>query len=173
MFDLPLHPIAVHFPIVLGIFLPVVGLIFWWAIKKQWVPQKSWGLVVVFVFIFTVSSLIAAELGEDEEEHVEHIVAEDVIEEHEEAGELIPWVGGTLLLVSLAGLVVKNNDRVRLALVVLGFLAILPLGNAGHTGGELVYKYGAANAHLNKEKLLSIVSKMDKVPDHHEHDHDD
>ncbi|MZG31046.1 MAG: hypothetical protein F3741_09650 [Nitrospinae bacterium] len=92
---------------------------------------------------------MAVETGEADEEKVEEIVSERVIEEHEEAGEVIPWVAGALFLVSVAGLVKKNSHAIRLSLVILNFIAIIPLVS---TGGELVYQYSAANSHLPEKK---------------------
>ncbi len=158
MFDLPLHPIAVHFPIVLGFILPFAALLIWWAIKKEYVQQKAWVLVTILALVYCASAVVASELGEDDEEKVEKVVAEKMIHEHEEAAELVPWIAGTLFLVSLAGLRKKNSDRIRLAVAVLGLAAMVPLANAGHTGGELVYKYGAANAHLTGETKALVES---------------
>ncbi len=158
MFNLPLHPLVVHFPIVLGVLLPFVGFIFWWGVKKGVAPQKVWALVAVLALAYSVSAIVAIELGENDEEKVEKIVSERVIEEHEEAGEIIPWVAGTLFLVSLAGYLRKDSDNLRLALAILSLIAIIPLANTGHTGGELVYKYGAATAHLPPKQQALILS---------------
>jgi uncharacterized membrane protein len=158
MFDLPLHPLVVHFPIVLGVLLPLVGFLFWWGIKKEIVPQKVWVLVVAFAFVYSVSAIVAIELGENDEEKVEEVVSGRVIEEHEEAGEAIPWGAGGLFLVSLLGYVRKNSNIFQLALGVLSLIAIFPLAEAGHTGGELVYRYGAAIAHLPSKQQIKFNS---------------
>jgi len=156
MFDLPLHPVVVHFPIVLGSLLPFLALMLWWAIKREFLQQKVWVLVTVMALAYGASAIVAVELGEKDEDKVEEIVSERVIEEHEEAGEMIPWVAGSLFLVSLAGLVRKNSHSLRLGLAVLSLVALIPLVETGHTGGELVYQYGAANAHLpaNRQAML-------------------
>lgn len=156
MFDLPLHPVVVHFPIVLGILLPLAALAFWWAMKKGNLPFNAWILIVVLALGYGVSSYIAVEMGEEDEEKVEEVVSKKVIEEHEEAGELILWVSGGLFLFSLTGLYRKDLHAVRLGVAVLAFVAVIPLVDAGHTGGKLVYQHGAANAHLpaNQKALL-------------------
>ncbi|MFT4577423.1 MAG: putative membrane protein [Nitrospinales bacterium] len=148
MFDLPLHPVVVHFPIVLGILLPLVALACWWAIRKYQMNPYAWVLVIALAFGYGVSSYIAVEMGEEDEEKVEEVVSEKIIEEHEEAGELILWVSGGLFIFSLAGLYRKGLHAVRLGVVILALVAVIPLVDAGHTGGKLVYQYGAANAHL-------------------------
>ena len=176
MFNLPLHPVVVHFPIVLGTLLPFLAFLLWWAIKKDLIQQNVWILVTVMALAYGASAVVAVEVGETDEEKVEEIVSERVIEEHEEAGEIIPWVAGTLFLVSIAGLVKKNSHALRLGLAVLSLAALLPLVEAGHTGGELVYQYGAATAHLPADKQAMIEagkfldSDKDKDKDK---DHDD
>lgn len=178
MFDLPLHPIAAHFPIVLGVILPVLALVVWWAIRKEYLQQKAWVFVVFLALAYGVSSFVAVELGEEDEDKVEKVVSEKVIEEHEEAGEMIPWVASGLFLISLAGFVPKNSNRFRLALVVLSLTAIIPLADTGHTGGKLVYQYGAANAHLSGEYKALVGSgqfyaENRIVEDHEDEDDDD
>jgi len=178
MFDLPLHPIAVHFPIVLGVILPALALVVWWAIRKEYLQQKAWILVVFLALAYGVSSFVAVELGEEDEDKVEKVVSEKVIEEHEEAGEMIPWIASGLFLISLAGFVPKNSNRFRLALVVLSLTAIIPLADTGHTGGKLVYQYGAANAHLSGEYKALVGSGQfyaanANAGDHEKEDDDD
>lgn len=177
MFDLPLHPIVVHFPIVLGSLLPVLAILLWWAIKKwQWTP-KVWALVSAVALVYTLSAVTAVQLGEEDEEKVEKVISEEVIEEHEEAGELIPWLAGTLFLVSLGGFTVRYSKRAHLAMIALSLVAVIPLINAGHTGGELVYKYGASIAHLSPEHKAAIQSgtilKLHEKDDHAKEKHDD
>ena len=172
MFDLPLHPVVVHFPIVLGALLPFLALLIWWAIKKDLLQQKVWALVTVMALAYGASAIVAVELGEKDEDKVEEIVSERVIETHEEAGEMIPWVAGSLFLVSLAGMVKKNSHSLRLGLAVLSLVALFPLVDAGHTGGELVYQYGAANAHLPTDRQAAVESGKFLASSYKDHDRD-
>ena len=66
MFDLPLHPIVVHFPIVLGSLLPVLAIFLWWAINKwQWTP-KVWALVSAVALVYSLAAVTAVQLGEED-----------------------------------------------------------------------------------------------------------
>lgn len=177
MFDLPLHPIVVHFPIVLGSLLPVLVILLWWAIKKwQWEP-KVWALVSAVALVYCLFAVTAVQLGEEDEEKVEKVISEKAIEEHEEAGELIPWLAGTLFLVSLGGFTVKYSKQAKVVMIVLSLVGVVPLVNAGHTGGELVYEHGAAIAHLPPEHKAAIQSgtilKLHEKGDHEKGEHDD
>ncbi len=175
MFNLPLHPLVVHFPIVLGILLPFAGLTLWWAIKNGHLQQKTWAVIVLIALVYTASAMVTVELGEVDEEKVEKVVAHDVIEEHEEMGETIPWVAGGLLLMASAGFLVplRNSHRFRMAFALVSFLAVIPLGITGHSGGELVYEYGAANIHLPaKTKALIESGAFYTVHKDHDEDHE-
>ena len=95
-----------------------------------------------------------------------------MIEDHEEAGELIPWLAGTLCLVSLGGFTVKYSKPAKIVMIVLSVVAVVPLIYAGHTGGELVYKHGAAFAHMPAEQKAAIKSGTILEP-HEKDEHDD
>ena len=84
---------------------------------------------------------------------------------------MIPWVAGTLFLVSLAGMAKKNSHSIRLGLAMLSLVALVPLVNTGHTGGELVYQYGAANAHLPADRQ-AMVDSGKFITKHNDKDHD-
>ena len=177
MFDLPLHPVVVHFPIALGIILPLVSLLIWWGIKKGHLQRVVWIFVVAMTLAYSASAIVAVELGERDEDKVEKVVSERVIEEHEEAGEMIVWVSATLLLASLAGILIKNSHHARLAFAILSLVAIIPLANAGHTGGKMVYQYGAANAHLPVKYQVSMdttrFGEINKLQESEDEDDDD
>jgi len=172
MFDLPLHPVVVHFPIVFGIILPFAAFVLWWGIRKGTFAQNVWVFVPDLALVYGLSAAAAVYLGGEDEEKVEKIVEKKVVEAHEEAGEVIPWLAGGLLLVSIAGLVRKDSHRLRLAFAVLSLAAIIPLANTGHTGGQLVYKYGAAKAHLPANLQATVPSAVVPGGEGHDKDHD-
>jgi len=79
--------------------------------------------------------------------------------------------------VSLGGFSVKYSKRAQLALIVLSLAAVAPLINAGHTGGELVYKHGASVAHLSPDHKAAIQSgtilELHEKGDHGHEEEDD
>ncbi len=151
MFNIPLHPAVVHIPIGIAVIMPFLLIGLWAAIHMQWVSSKLWGVLILFQLALFGSGLFALETGEHDEEIIETMVQEQVIEDHEESAELFVIVSGALVLLLTAGLwphkkygpVIKGTA----AIAVVINLALAAL--AGHSGGELVYKYGAASAHIN------------------------
>lgn len=144
----PLHPALVHFPIVFAVLLPVVAITVLWAVRRGIVRTRAWGLVVVLAAALVVTSWITVQSGEQQEERVEAVVAETALETHEEAAEVFLLLALAALVATAAGItpgVVGSSARivsVVLALVVLG-----AGWRVGDSGGELVYRHGAAQAY--------------------------
>lgn len=155
MTDLPLHPIIVHFPIALGLIAPLMIVFVWIGINKWNWPTQTWSLIPLLYFLLFVSSLIAVKTGEMDEEKVEDYVTHEAIEEHEEIGEKMPWLFGGLLVLSATPLFIRSKTKLLMA-TTLAFstASIAPIVVTGHSGGELVYKHGAANAHTNSPQQL-------------------
>lgn len=146
----PLHPAVVHFPIVLALLLPIIAV---WALVALRRSERSWALwmpVVVAGALLFGSSLLAKETGEDQEERVEHVVAESVIHEHEEWAERMVVASGVVFVLLLAGLIPGKIGNVgRWVSLVAAVVAMGVVTQVGGTGGELVFKHGAASAYVD------------------------
>lgn len=144
----PLHPAVVHFPIVLTLLLPLVALGALWAIRGGAAPLKAWGAVVALGGGLLLSSWAAVRTGEAQEERVEEVVSEAAMHGHEEAGERFLLLAGIGFLVLGAGLVPGIAGRTGRILGTAAALALVAAAwQVGHTGGELVYRHGAAVAY--------------------------
>ena len=105
---------------------------------------------MVLQVLLVGSGWLALETGEEEEDRVERIVAEDLIEEHEEAAERFMVLAGIGLLATGAGLLSGRRGSIGRAVGAATTIVVLAAGvSVGHLGGELVYKHGAANAYLD------------------------
>ncbi len=144
------HPKLVHVPMALGVLMPLVAgslLLAWW---RNWLPPRSWFLAIGLQAILLGSGVLALRSGEVEEERVERVVAERLIEEHEEAAEVFVWGSGGVLaaMIVAAALASRRSGLPTAAAATLGTLLVLGLGyRAGHAGGSLVYRHGAAQAY--------------------------
>jgi uncharacterized membrane protein len=154
----PLHPAIVHFPIALAVLVPVlvfVGLI---AIHRG-VPARSWLLVVGFGAALALSSWLAVETGEDQEEAVEAVVPEAAIHEHEEAAEALLVTSGILFLLLSAGLASGRVGRTaRIVSAPASLVLLVMVFRVGASGGELVYEHGAASAYASPSAQVSETS---------------
>ena len=144
----PLHPLIVHLPIAMTVLLPLFGLGALIAIRRGARVLPVWGLVTAMVALTLGSGLLAKETGEDEEDAVEKVVAEASIEPHEEAADAFMVTTGVVLVIAGVGFVRGGVGSTARGVAAAGTLAVLYLGyNVGHTGGQLVYRDGAASAY--------------------------
>ncbi len=151
MSNLPLHPALVHLPLGLAIFLPLLAIAFAVGIWRGWLSEKSWAIVAFFHLILFASAYVALQTGENDEEKVEKVVVKTVVEEHEEKADVFFWASGLTLILSGGASLIRKDKLGAAARTasVLGLLAVAGLSlQVGHSGGALVYQYGAAQAHI-------------------------
>jgi len=145
----PLHPAIVHFPIVLAVLLPLFAIGALVAIQRGARPMRAWSLPLAVGAALTLSSWLAVETGEDQDERVEQVVGDAPLETHEEAAELFLTLSGALLLLSATGLVRGVVGRAGRITATVGAIALVAAAvQVGHSGGELVYRHGAASAYV-------------------------
>jgi len=148
----PLHPAIVHFPIVFMILLPLAAAGALWAIRRGNSPRSAWAIPCGLAIALTLSAWLAVETGETQEERVEDAVSESALHPHEEAAERFLLLSGVLLLVSGAGLLGGRAGRAARLTTVVGAVGLAAVGaQVGHTGGKLVYGYGAASAYTQAD----------------------
>lgn len=144
----PLHPAIVHFPIVLTVLLPLFALGALWAIRRGASPMRAWGLTSAVAGALVASAWLAVQTGEGQGEKVESVVPENALESHEEAGEAFLYFAGGVLVVTLVGLARGRVGQVARLAGTAGALGLVVAGwQVGHSGGELVYRHGAASAY--------------------------
>jgi 4-amino-4-deoxy-L-arabinose transferase-like glycosyltransferase len=145
----PLHPAVVHFPMAFAVLLPISAALAMWAIQRGTKPLRAWAVPVAFALALTASSWVALETGEAQEDRVEAIVGEAPLHEHEEAAERFLVLSGIVLLVAAGGLVGGTVGMAARLVATAGSVVVLAAGiQVGAAGGDLVYKYGAAQAYV-------------------------
>lgn len=145
----PLHPAVVHFPIVLAVLAPILAAAAFWAIRSGRAARRSWLAIVALQVALVCTAWAATETGERDEELVERVVAERHIEAHEETAERFLLLAALVLPLAAAGLLAGPIGTVNRALTIaLSVAALVAAGAAGRSGGELVYRHGAAAAHV-------------------------
>lgn len=148
--QVPFHPVIVHFPIALTFILPVLMLVFAFMIKSNKMSHQTWLIIIGLQIATTVTGYISLESGEDQEHLVSKVVDKKIIHEHEEAAEI--FVGSTViaLVVSVAAFFLRNEIQffVHLFITLISLVSCYLAYNAGGSGGELVYRHGAASAYV-------------------------
>lgn len=148
----PLHPAVVHFPVVLVVLLPLVVLGALWAIRRGAAPARAWAIPVATAALLSLSAWAALKTGEGQEERVEKVVPEPALHTHEEDAERFLALSGVLVVIMGAGLIRGRLGQAARVVATAGAFGLVVAGVAvGHSGGELVYKHGAASAYVGAE----------------------
>ena len=159
----PLHPAIVHMPLAVAVLLPFAALVALWVVGRTTAKRAVWGVIVALVAILAVSSRVAVQTGEGQEEVVERVVSHDALESHEEGGERL-FIGSLIVLavaaIGLAG--GRTGAYARPASALGAFVLLLLAVSVGRSGGELVYEHGAASAYATPS-LPSVA--VDRVGD--------
>lgn len=139
----PLHPALVHFPIVLiliGTMVVAVSIF----LRRWQLPWIAAGLLM----LGAVGAIAAAWTGGQEEESVGEISAsvEGVLDAHEEWGERTRNAAIIAALLALGAASASRLPAISRGLTVMTVVAAMVasycVAQAGHYGGQLVYKYG-------------------------------
>jgi uncharacterized membrane protein len=145
----PIHPMVVHFPIVLVVILPLFVVVSLLRARDGRHPARAWSMAAAVAVALFVSAFAAVRTGEAQEERVEEVVGETPLHEHEEAAERFLGLSGVLALVATAGLVRGRAGEAARWLTTAGSFGLLLAGiRVGSSGGDLVYRHGAASAYV-------------------------
>jgi uncharacterized membrane protein len=139
----PLHPALVHFPIVL-ILLGTLVVLASVLIRRWHLPWIAAGLLV----LGSAGAIAAAWTGGEEEESVGELNsnADQILDEHEKWGERTRNISIVAALLALAAASASRFPVASRAVSIAAACAALAssycVANAGHYGGQLVYKNG-------------------------------
>ena len=170
-----IHPLIVHFPIVLTLIAPAFVLL---AVILRKYNRVFAACALALMIGGTVGAILAVSSGEAGAELAEQVPgAEPVLEEHEELAEtartLLVVVTVVYALIVFAPLIFKKllNPAPWIALnlgfLVLYFFPAVSLINASHQGAVLVHKYGA---HANISADAPTLHASEEGEGHEEED---
>jgi uncharacterized membrane protein len=169
----PLHPAVVHLPVALAVLMPLAALAAFVAIARGWMPARTWVAVVALQALLVGATWLAVETGEEQEERVERVVAERHIETHEEGAERFLGLALAALVVTGVGLLGGRAGQVgRAASVVAAAGLLVAAAAVGHSGGELVYRHGAAQVYVDAARAGTDVAAAG-APDRRPHARDE
>lgn len=142
-FELPLHPMVVHLPLVAA-FVAAILYALSLVVRREGVALAA----VIAAIVAAVGSAGAVWSGDGAHEDLSGAwarVAHEVVENHEEAGEMTLYVLSALAVAGAASLwlgwLAQSGTRAALALLHVAACALVAF--TGHLGAELVYRHGA------------------------------
>lgn len=144
----PLHPALVHFPIALTIVALLLDLL---SRHRRARSLEPGGLVLtVLAALGGIAATLSGQLAE--EEAAVPRAARELLERHEELGEVAMWL---LVAVALARVLLAWRGAFRGALawayLALALAAAGVVGYQGALGGELVFRHGVGTAPVQRQ----------------------
>ena len=137
--DFPsLHPLAVHFPIVLILLAAALQAVLVWKDLKQ----IKWVTLVIIGGAF-FSSLAASTIFHAEPSVDAPKAALEIFEQHEKYAQLTLWMSGITFLLKSIGVFFKINRRsFEIIVLIAAIIAAVFLSIAGHHGAKLTHVAG-------------------------------
>ena len=137
--DFPsLHPLAVHFPIVLILLSAALQAVLVWKDLKQ----IKWVTLVIMGGAF-FSSLAASTIFHAEPSADVPKAALEIFEQHEKYAQLTLWMSGITFLLKSIGIFFKINRRsFEIIVLIAAIIAAIFLSLAGHHGAKLTHIAG-------------------------------
>ena len=145
MSQLPLHPLVVHFPIVLACLMPPVALLVAWGMLARDWSRRAWMIPLSLQIAVCLFAWAALALGEADEERVEGIVTEQVLETHEAWGERFLVFSVALMVLAAVPLVLRARP-LPLVVALLSLTELFMVFQVGHSGARVVYGNGSLPA---------------------------
>jgi hypothetical protein len=151
---------VVHLPIALTLLVPVFAFGTLVAIRRGARPLRAWGITTALLATLSLSAWVSLETGGDQAERVEEVVPENAIHSHEEGAEAFLTLSVVVLAVAGAGLVQGRIGSAARIAAAVGTLALVVSGyTVGHSGGALVYEFGAANAYVTPSASFTATDR--------------
>jgi uncharacterized membrane protein len=134
-----LHPPIVHFAIALTITGTLFEVLYFITKKESLKHAGFW--TFFFGAIFVVLAALTGHLAEEAVEGIARGEAHEILERHEELGNIL---AGMLLVLALLRLFIHMADNKRLHPIFLvgAIISSLLIAYQGNLGGKLVYEYG-------------------------------
>lgn len=157
-----LHPPIVHFAvalIIIGVIFDILGFIF----RNDSLKHAGFWTIIMGAVAVWGAAISGHQAEELVEEAVKGTGAYQLLEQHEEFGEILPWIVSVLGLFRLFLHFKKHNLLFGLYLIA-GLVVAGMIGFQGRIGGKLVYEYGVG--------VKTFQQQIEKGHYYHEEDED-
>ena len=160
----PLHPAMVHLPLALSFLMPFLALGVLFMIRSHWVTRRAWLAIVFLQALVFASGFAALQTGQNEEHKTVTYVGSERIGAHNQKAQTFLWASAVTLAAGVVAVVFLAGRFFLLCQIALvaGTIITAALGViTGQSGGELVYRYHAADAYTSDVSAVDVGRDLD------------
>lgn len=142
MLNFPLHDLLIHFPLVLGVVIPLIALFLVVGIEFDWVHENSWMVLCMLGLLNAGFCTAASGFNEAELAVLRQHIDGDVLNRHMKLAELVPLAAAVVCMLAPLPLVLTDKRKVRILFLIASAVGIWPVVTVAISHAELVYRHG-------------------------------
>lgn len=155
-----LHPLIIHFPVVLILISVVFQAFCVWKDYEQIRWATFFLMTAGFFSAWAASTVFHADPSEDAPK-----AALEMFEQHELYAKYTLWASGLTMVLKAIGMLFKKNGRLfQIMVLVVSMISALFLSIAGHHGARLTHIAGVGPMGRFLEKEHGSMKKMENMP---------
>lgn len=142
MLNLPLHDLLIHFPLVLGVIIPIIALQLIIGIEFGWLNANSWLIMPLLALVYAILGTVAGGFSDPELEILRQHIDGDALTRHAKLSELVPLTAAIVCILAPLPVVLTEKRKVRLIFLLVSGLGVWPVVTVAMSHANLIYRHG-------------------------------
>lgn len=142
MLNLPLHDLLIHFPLVMGVLIPIIALQIFIGIEFGWLHENSWLILPLLGLIYAILGAVAGGFSDAELAILRQHIDADALQRHAKLAELVPLTAAVVCILAPLPVVLTEKRKVRLIFLAVSGFGVWPVVTVAMSHANLIYRHG-------------------------------
>lgn len=142
MVNLPLHDLLIHFPLVLGVLIPIIALQVVIGIEFGWLDENSWLIMPLLGLLYAILGTVAGGFSDAELEVLRQHISGDALSRHAKLSELVPLTAAIVCILAPLPVVLTDKRKMRIIFLLVSGLGVWPVVTVAMSHADLIYRHG-------------------------------
>lgn len=142
MLNLPLHDLLIHFPLVLGVLIPIIALQLVIGIEFGWLSENSWLIMPLLGLLYAILGTVAGGFSDPELEVLRQHIGGDALTRHAKLSELVPLTAAIVCILAPLPVVLTDKRKMRIIFLLVSGLGVWPVVTVAMSHAGLIYRHG-------------------------------
>lgn len=142
MLNFPLHDLLIHFPLVLGVVIPVIALFLVVGIEQDWCHESSWLVLPMLGLLNAGFCTAASGFSEAELAVLRQHIDNDILYDHMKLAELVPLTAAIVCILAPLPVILTDKRKMRWLFLLISAIGVWPVVTVAMSHAELVYRHG-------------------------------